>query len=99
MCENILKYQPSGAVGTLSPPATLHRLQNANCPPGGPIMANVVRKGVYCRLLGDKDRVWKVVYTKVVWRFEQLLRPSCMRNIDKLQNPKIPNGHQGAQNG
>ena len=45
------------------------------------------------------DGVWKVVYTKVIWRFEQLLRPSCMRNIDKLQNPKIPNDRQGAKNG
>ena len=43
--------------------------------------------------------VWKVVYTKVIWRFEQLLRPSCMRNMDNLQNPRIPNGRQGAKNG
>ena len=88
-----------------APGALAHHLQHCNdckiqngCR-RGPKMANMVRKGVYCKLLGDKDRVWKVVYTEVIWRFEQLLRPSCMRNIDKLQNLKIPNGHQGAQNG
>ena len=40
------KYQPSGAGGTRSPPATAHRLQNPKWPPGGPEMADGVRKGV-----------------------------------------------------
>ena len=40
------KYQPSGAGGTRSPPATPHRPQNPKWPPGGPKMADVVWKGV-----------------------------------------------------
>ena len=36
------KYQPSGAGGTRSPPATAHRLQNPKWPPGGPEMADGV---------------------------------------------------------
>ena len=43
---NILEYQPSGAGGTRSPPATPHRLQNPKWLPVGPKMA---------------DRVWKDV--------------------------------------
>ena len=38
------KYQPSGAGGTRSPPATPHRLQNPKWPPGGPEMADGVWK-------------------------------------------------------
>ena len=34
--ENNYKYQPSGAMGTRSPPATQHRLQNPERPLGGP---------------------------------------------------------------
>ena len=40
------EYQPSGKGGTRSPPATPHRLQNPRWPPGGPKMADGVRKGV-----------------------------------------------------
>ena len=40
------KYQPSGAGGPRSPPATPHRLQNPKWPPGGPKMADGVWKGV-----------------------------------------------------
>ena len=40
------KYQPSGAGGTRSPPATPHRLQNPKWPPGGPKMADGVWKWV-----------------------------------------------------
>ena len=40
------KYQPSGAGGTRSPTATLHRLQNPKWPPGAPEMADGVWKGV-----------------------------------------------------
>ena len=42
-----LKYQPSGAGGTRSPPATPHHLQNPNWPPGGPKMDDGVWKGIY----------------------------------------------------
>ena len=42
-----LKYQPSGAGGTRSPPATPHRLQNPKWLPVGPKMADGVWKGVY----------------------------------------------------
>ena len=50
------KYQPSGAGGTRSPPATPHRLQT-KWPPGGPKMA---------------DGVWKDVYPCVFGRSKQL---------------------------
>ena len=40
------EYQPSGAGGTRSPPATPHRLQNPKWPPGAPKMADGVWKGV-----------------------------------------------------
>ena len=43
----LTKYQPSGAGGTRSPPATQHCLQNPKWPPGGPKMVNRVWKGVY----------------------------------------------------
>ena len=43
---SFVKYQPSGAGGTRSPPATPHRLQNPKWPPGGPKMADGVWKGV-----------------------------------------------------
>ena len=43
----VCKYQPSGAGGTRSPPATPHHLQNPKWPPGGPKMAHGVWKGVY----------------------------------------------------
>ena len=46
-CKHSQKYQPSGKGGTRSPPATPHHLQNAKWPPGGPIMADGVWKGVY----------------------------------------------------
>ena len=42
-----IQYQPSGAGGTRSQPATTHRLQNPKWPPGGPKMAEGVWKGVY----------------------------------------------------
>ena len=45
--ENDLKYQPSSAVGTRSPPAMPHRVQNPKWPPEGPKMADEVWKGVY----------------------------------------------------
>ena len=45
--EKSRKYQPSGAGGTRSPPATPHRLQNPKWPPVGPKMADGVWKGVY----------------------------------------------------
>ena len=38
----ILEYQPSGEVGTRSPPATPHRLQYPKWPLGGPKMAGGV---------------------------------------------------------
>ena len=41
------QYQPSGAGGTHSPPATPHCLQNPKWPPGGPKKANGVWKVVY----------------------------------------------------
>ena len=37
-----IKYQPSGAGGTRSPPATAHRLQNPKWPLGSPEMADGV---------------------------------------------------------
>ena len=42
-----IQFQPSGAGGTRSPPATLHRLQNPKWPPVGPKMADGVWKGFY----------------------------------------------------
>ena len=53
-----MKYQPSGAGGTRSPPATPHRLQNPKRPPGGPKIA---------------DGVWKDGNPKVFGRSKQLL--------------------------
>ena len=41
----VFKYQPSGAGGTRSPPATPHRLQNLKWPPVGPKMADGVWTG------------------------------------------------------
>ena len=41
------KYQPSGARGTRSPPATPHSLHNPKRPLGGPKMAVEVWKGLY----------------------------------------------------
>ena len=41
------KYQPSGAGGTRSPPATPQGLQNPKWPLGGPKMAHRVWKGTY----------------------------------------------------
>ena len=40
------EYQPSGAGGTRSPPATLHCLQNPKWPPGGPKKGDRAWKGV-----------------------------------------------------
>ena len=46
------EYQPSGARGTCSPPATPHHLQNPIWPPGGPKVADGVWKGVYPLVFG-----------------------------------------------
>merc|ERR1712030_238241 len=48
----VVKYQPSGAGGTRSPPATPHRLQNPKWPPGAPKMADGVWKGVHPYVIG-----------------------------------------------
>ena len=42
LIKNRIEYQPSGAVGTRSPPATLYRLQNPKWPPVGPKIADGV---------------------------------------------------------
>ena len=52
------EYQPSGARGTRSMPATPHRLQNPKWTLWDPKMA---------------DGVWKGVYPWISWRFHQLL--------------------------
>ena len=49
-----MKYQPSGAGGIGSLPATPHRLKNPKWLPGGPKMADGVWKGVYKQLSQNK---------------------------------------------
>ena len=44
--SNKEKYQPCGAGGTRSLPATPHRLQNPKWPEGGPKMEDMALKGV-----------------------------------------------------
>ena len=51
------KYQPSGAWGTRSPPATPYRLLNPKWPTGGPKMANGVWKGVQFLVIGRSDQL------------------------------------------
>merc|ERR1711942_374612 len=51
------RYQPSGAGGTRSPPATPYRLQNPKWPPGGPKMADRVWKGVYPWVFGHSPQL------------------------------------------
>ena len=53
MVENNDEYQPSGAGGTRSPPATTHCQQNPKWPPGGQKMV---------------DGVWKIM-TEIVILF------------------------------
>ena len=53
-----MKYQPSGAGGTRSPPAMPHCLQNPKWPSVGLKMA---------------DGVWKGVSPQVFWLSDQLL--------------------------
>ena len=55
--DNLMKYQPSGAGGTRSPPATPHSLQNPKWPPVGPKMANGVWKGVYPWVFGRSKQL------------------------------------------
>ena len=50
--DNDVYYQPSGAGGTHSQPATPYRLQNPKWPPGGPKIADGVWKWYHPRLLG-----------------------------------------------
>ena len=50
--KTYLEYQPSGAGGTRSPPATPHRLKNPKWPLGGSKMADGVWKGVSSYVFG-----------------------------------------------
>ena len=52
-----MEYQPSGAGGTRSPPATPHRLQNPKWPPVGPKMADGVWKGIYPWVFGHSKQL------------------------------------------
>ena len=51
MLKIAVKYQPSGAGGTRSPPATLHRL------PVGLKMADGVWKGIYPQVFGHSGQL------------------------------------------
>ena len=51
------QYQPSGAGGTHSPPATPYHLKNPKWLPGAPKMANGVRKVVYPEVLGHSRQL------------------------------------------
>jgi len=74
------KYQPSGAGGTRSPPATPHRLQNPKWPPAGPKMADGVWKGVHPSALGHSKQL-------SLNRFFDLRTPS-MRKVDDGEKRK-----------
>ena len=91
MCENILKYQPSGAVGTLSPPATLHRLQNPKWMLGGLKMANRVWKGVFLLVFGCFRQL-------LLNKYFDLSTPSMRKGRDRdKKNKRGKKGQAGTQ--
>ena len=56
------KYQPSGAGGTRSPPATPHHLLHQKWSPEGPKIADGAGKGSNPRLLGAPINFCKISF-------------------------------------
>jgi len=83
------EYDPGGARGTRSPPATPHCLQNPKWVPGGPKWLRVFGKGFNHRLLGAPRQL----------SLNRFFHPSTlsMKKVAAGKNEKENNGQNSCQ--